>query len=86
MGRAVRSPVVGLSRITTFVVQTFTETPEGIVAEEPREVRSVAEAVVRARILAPAKIGILAWAQSYDSDTGVWEDRKVLFKAGKISP
>ncbi len=66
------------------VVQTFVETDEGLVAEEPIECQSAGEARMKAQLWAPRKAGVIAWSKSGDLDTGNWEDDPVvLFRTGK---
>lgn len=73
-----------MSRITIYAFQTFVETDDGLVAEEPKECQSAGEARMKAQMLAPRKAGVVAWAKSGDPDSGEWDDDPViLFKAGK---
>jgi hypothetical protein len=47
-----------MARITLFVVQTFIDSEDGLVAEEPVECQSAWEATVHAQALAMVKEGI----------------------------
>jgi hypothetical protein len=74
-----------MARITLYVVQTFVETEDGLVAEEPFECPSAWEAAVRAQALCMVKEGVVAWAKSGDPDTGEWDDDpEILFQAGRV--
>jgi hypothetical protein len=74
-----------MSRTTRYVLQTFVETEDGLVAEQPIECRDSWEARVRARSLALIKEGAIAWAKSGDPDTGEWDDDpEILFQAGRV--
>lgn len=73
-----------MARITFYVVQTFVETAEGLVAEEPSECATAADACFKARMLSSCTAGVVAWAKIGDPDTGVWDDDPViLFQAGR---
>lgn len=73
-----------MARITLHVVQTFSETEAGLVAEEPHECRSATEAISKAELFAVGKAGVVAWSKSGDPDTGEWDvDPVILFQAGK---
>jgi hypothetical protein len=73
-----------MPRITLYVVQTFVDSGDGLVAEEPFQVENRSNATVIATLLAPKKEGVVAWAKSGDPDTGEWDDDlEILFKAGR---
>jgi hypothetical protein len=73
-----------VARITLYVVQTFVETDDGLVAEESFECQSSWEATQRASALALIKDGVTALAKSGDPDTGEWDDDpEILFQAGR---
>lgn len=73
-----------MARITLYVLQLFSETDAGLVAEEPHECRSAAEAISKAELFAVGKAGVIAWSKSGDPDIGEWDDDPViLFQAGK---
>lgn len=73
-----------MTRITLYVVQTFSDTDAGLVAEEPHECRSAAEAISKAELFAFSMADVVAWAKSGDPDTGFWSDDPVIpIKAGK---
>jgi hypothetical protein len=74
-----------VARITLDVVQTFTETDDGLVAGKPIECRGAIEAALRAQTLSMSKAGVVAWTNSVDVDTGEWAaDPEILFQAGGI--
>jgi hypothetical protein len=71
-------------RTTIYVVQTFVETNDGLVAEEPLEYRSAAVARLLAEAYARKKASVLVWSRSRDPDSGEWNDGPgILFQAGK---
>jgi hypothetical protein len=66
-----------VARITLYIVQTFVESDQGLVAEEPFECRSAGEARWRAQHVALSKAGVIAC----DPDTGEWDDdSEILFR------
>jgi hypothetical protein len=73
-----------MARITLYVVETFVDSEDGLVAEAPFERRTAVEAALRAQTLSIAKAGVVAWAKSGDPDIADWDDdTEILFKAGR---
>jgi hypothetical protein len=73
-----------MALVTIYVIQSFVETDEGLVAEEPFAVQSAGDARIKAQLLSERKAGVVAWAKRGDPDSGEWDDDPViLFKAGK---
>jgi hypothetical protein len=76
-----------MPNITYYVVLTFVRNEEGegeLIAETPVQMPSATAATSRARSLAPAKAGVIAFARTGDSEVGEFADAVVLFKAVEV--
>jgi hypothetical protein len=63
----------------------FEKTEEGdLVALDPMESQSSAQAISRARSLAATKAGAVAFSRTGDPDIGEFADAVVLFKTGEV--
>jgi hypothetical protein len=55
-----------MALVTIYVIQSFVETDEGLVAEEPFAVQSAGDARIKAQLLSERKAGVVAWAKRGD--------------------
>lgn len=70
---------------TYFVVQAWQMGNRGVlIADEPMEAPSQAAALSRARVLATARAGVIAFCRSGDPATGEWSDAEVLCEHGLV--
>ncbi|WP_055045770.1 hypothetical protein [Devosia sp. A16] len=70
---------------TYFVVQAWQMGNRGVlIADEPMEAPSEAAALSRARVLAGARAGVIAFCRNGDPATGEWNDAVVLCEHGVV--
>lgn len=70
---------------TYFVVQAWQMGNRGVlIADDPMEAPSEAAALSRARVLAGARAGVIAFCRSGDPATGEWNDAVVLCEHGVV--
>jgi hypothetical protein len=73
-----------MPRISCYIVQTFVDGHDGLVAEELFQVENRSNATVIATLLAPKKAGVVAWVKSGDPDTGEWDaDPVIILQIGR---
>jgi hypothetical protein len=75
-----------MARLTTYVVQSFIPGRGlSLKAEKPISCKSAEEARRKAERMAPAKVGVVAFSTSGDSELGEYDDEPVyIFKAGRL--
>jgi hypothetical protein len=74
-----------VGNITYYVAMGFDRDGEGeLVALDPVECQSSAQATSRARSLAATKAGALAFSRTGDPDVGEFEDARVLWQGGEV--
>ena len=70
--------------ITYYVVIPFVRTEDGeLVAEEPREMQSKAQAEATALALASSKAGVIAFSRTGDPDVGEFEPAVIIRRYGE---
>ena len=70
--------------ITYYVVIPYVRTEDGeLVAEEPREMQSKAQAEATALALANSKAGIIAFSRTGDPDIGEFEPAVIIRRYGE---
>ncbi|MCW0180441.1 MAG: hypothetical protein OJI70_01615 [Zavarzinia sp.] len=74
-----------MARETLHIVQTFVAARGGLRAEPAQQFPTAERARREAEKLAGAKLGVVAFSSSGDSETGEFDDQPViLFRAGKL--
>ena len=73
-----------MARDTYYVVLTFTEGEDGVIADEPREARSAEAAQRAAESFKSTKAGVIAFSRAGDFELGEFEDAVVLVQHGKL--
>jgi hypothetical protein len=74
-----------MSSVTYYVAMGFERDETGeLIASEPVEAQSSAQAVARARALAVGKAGAVAFSRAGDPEIGEFSDAVVLFTTGEV--
>ena len=75
-----------MARETVYVVQSYTAGKGNrLKADTPLPCKSAAIACRKAELLAPAKLGVIAFSSSGDQALGDYDDEPtVIFKAGRL--
>jgi hypothetical protein len=74
-----------MSKTTLYVVQGLKENESGdLIKDEPIEFQSPGDAQRRAQALAASGAGVVVWQHVGDPETGVWEEPRVVFRAGRF--
>lgn len=78
-----------MARQTRYVVQAFVPGKRAgdLKAEQAIPCKTAEAAARRARMLAPSKLGVVAYSTSGDPELGEYDETPtVIFKAGKVPP
>jgi hypothetical protein len=74
-----------MANITYYVSMGFTRDEAGdLVALEPAESQTSGVAISKARSLAAANAGAVAFSRTGDPDVGEFDDAKVIWQSGEI--
>lgn len=77
-----------MARQTQYIVQAFIAgRGVGLKADKPIQCKSAEEATRKATNMASGKLGVVAYSNSGDADTGDYDDQpEIFFKAGRLPP
>jgi len=69
-----------------IVVWGFNRDEEGELRPvgEPMEAPSESSAIMRAKLMAPTHVGVIAWAREADMALGIYGEPEMLYKHGEI--
>jgi hypothetical protein len=73
-----------MSNVTYYVAMGFELVDGDLIAMDPAECQSSAQAISRARSLANTKAGAVAFSRTGDPMLGDFEDAKVLWQGGEV--
>lgn len=74
-----------MARTSRYVVQGLAENESGeLTKDDPIEFKSAGEAQRRAQEFAASKAGVVVWMHSGDPETDVWDEPKIVFRAGRF--
>lgn len=70
----------------SFVTIGFTQRGRSLVADQPRLSKTAEIAVELAKRLSENRVGTVAFEQSHDADSEIYDDPVILFKSGNLPP
>lgn len=71
--------------VTYFVVQAYQAGKNGyLIPDEPRELPTVRQAELTARLLAAERPAVIAFSRSGDPVIGEWGDAEIIYQAGEL--
>ncbi len=77
----------GVALETKYIVQAFTAAGRGLRADSPIVCRSAELARLKAERLAGARVGVVAFSVTADTEVGEYDETPtVIFKSGRTPP